>query len=627
MKLTLKQKLIGASLSAVVLMAGALTWLSASQIRTQTMHDIEQRAHAVSATSVKGIADWVAQRRLVTKTVNQYTTEQNIEPYLQQAANGGGIYEMYFGTEQGNMYRSNPAHNKAGYDPRVRGWYKSARTANQQIITPAYRGSSSQAMMITIAQPVQHAGQFVGVVGADILIEQLVEGVINIKAGQNAQAMLIDGQNGTLLAHANKSLLLKPLHSFSNDLSLSAVEAAADSHQLMETSINGADKFFYFARVEGSPWIFGLELDRDSEFAAQSTLMTRLIIASIVVTLIVIVAASWLVSYLTSDLMRVSRALEEIANGEGDLTQRLRPHSDDEVGKLAENFNTFVSHMHDMVSKLSRVSSSLSQQANTTAEHAGDRSARIQVQQDEINMVATAINQMAAATQEIAGNADNTATHANEAVSAAIDGTAQVTQTKNSIESLAHEVLEAAQVIKELETHTNSISTILSTIQDISEQTNLLALNAAIEAARAGEQGRGFAVVADEVRVLSQRTNTSTKEIQTMIDTLQATTTRAVSMINDSQSLSDTSVQDAVAAAASLTQIQQAVENISDMATQIASAAEEQASVTSEITRNTEGIRDVSDALSSEAHEASQQASDLSELSQQLDGEIRQFKL
>ncbi|WP_422132356.1 methyl-accepting chemotaxis protein [Vibrio metschnikovii] len=206
-------------------------------------------------------------------------------------------------------------------------------------------------------------------------------------------------------------------------------------------------------------------------------------------------------------------------------------------------------------------------------------------------------------------------------------GSKQVSQTQNSILSLAKEVQVATGVIQELEEHGNQISTILSTIQGIAEQTNLLALNAAIEAARAGEQGRGFAVVADEVRVLSQRTHASTKEIQTMIEMLQGTTGKAVGIMNDSRMLADTSVDDAHSAAASLMQIHHAVERISDMATQIASAAEEQASVTSEITRNTVGIRDVSNDLAEEAHEAAAQAAELSQLSYQLDQEIRRFKL
>jgi methyl-accepting chemotaxis protein len=192
---------------------------------------------------------------------------------------------------------------------------------------------------------------------------------------------------------------------------------------------------------------------------------------------------------------------------------------------------------------------------------------------------------------------------------------------------LVERMSSAVPIVEELAKNNANITDILGVIEGISEQTNLLALNAAIEAARAGEQGRGFAVVADEVRVLSQRTHASTQEIQQTIEKLQGTTSQAVGIMDDSRALALTSVDDANSAAVSLTQIHTAVVRISDMATQIASAAEEQASVTTEITRNTEGIRDVSNELAAEAHEAAAQASMLSDLSHELEQEIRRFKL
>lgn len=627
MQLSLKQKLIGVSLSAVFLVAGILTWLSISHINKQTMHDLQLRATTVVDRFAKGISDWADQRRQVTLTVNDYIQQPNLSSYLAQASKGGNIFEVYYGTEQGTMVRSVPKPMPDGYDPRARGWYKDAHAANDQIITAAYRGATSQKMMITIAQPVYQNGQFTGVVGSDVLIDQMVEDIVNVDAGKNTQALLIDARDGTLLAHKNADLRLKAVDKINPQLTMSTVLNAAQQHKMLSIDVDGANKFFFFKKIDNTPWVFGLELDAKTEFSAQSSLVTSLVLAVVILTILAVAVVSWLVSYLTADLVRVSNALGDIASGDGDLTQRLEPRSDDEVGKLAANFNTFVGNMHTMVTQLSHISSSLSTQAKSTADHAHERNSRIRLQQDEINMVATAINEMAAATQEIAGNADNTASHASEVVTASVDGAAQVNQSQQSIDSLAKEVQSATLVIQDLEAHAASISTILSTIQGISEQTNLLALNAAIEAARAGEQGRGFAVVADEVRVLSQRTNASTQEIQTMIDTLQSTTAKAVTMMKASGDLSSTSVEDALSAAASLTQIQHAVESISDMATQIASAAEEQALVTSEITRNTEGIRNVSNELAQDAHEASTQAAALSELSHQLDNEIKRFKL
>lgn len=627
MKLTLKQKLIGTSLSAVVVMAAALTWLSADQLKQQTSRGVLARAQAISETASKGISDWISIRKDISTAFNDYTVQPDVVPFLQQARKAGGFDDIFFGTVNGEMYRSHPERNRADYDPRTRLWYRDAANAGKQIITTAYQDAITNALLVTIAEPIRHNGQLRGVVGADVLIDQLISDVLSIDAGDNAYAMLIDTQDGYFLAHPDKRLLLKPVSSLDSALTMNAIQQAANSRQLMTLNHNGQESLFYFDRVADTPWVFAVQMDKNTEFAAHTQLLTGLLITAILITLIVVLIVSWLVSFLFRDLLRVSKALEEIATGDGDLTQRLEPRSDDEVGQLANNFNIFVGNMHTMVSKLSEVSASLSSQSHMTAAHAEERSARIRMQQDEINMVATAINEMAAATQEIANNSEHTAQNSSEAVTACVDGSKQVSQTQNSILSLAKEVQVATGVIQELEEHGNQISTILSTIQGIAEQTNLLALNAAIEAARAGEQGRGFAVVADEVRVLSQRTHASTKEIQTMIEMLQGTTGKAVGIMNDSRMLADTSVDDAHSAAASLMQIHHAVERISDMATQIASAAEEQASVTSEITRNTVGIRDVSNDLAEEAHEAAAQAAELSQLSYQLDQEIRRFKL
>ncbi|MEZ8353398.1 methyl-accepting chemotaxis protein [Vibrio splendidus] len=627
MKLTLKQKLIGASLSAVVVMATALTWLSANQLFEQTRNGVYLRAESVSEAASEGIKNWIDIRTDIASAFNDFSREDDVVPFLRQARVAGGFDDIFLGTPEGGMYRSHPERNRAGYDPRQRPWYQEANAAGKQIITTAYQDAITKALLVTIAEPVRHNGKLVGVVGADVLIDQLVNDVISLDVGDNAYAMLIDASDGTFLAHPDSALSLKPVSQLSNDISMPIIENAVRTGSIEIIKERGAEKLLYFTKVPNTNWIFAVQMDKATEEANHSTLLTQLIITAVVITLIVIVLVSWLVSFLFRDLNRVSAALEEIASGEGDLTQRLEPKSDDEIGQLAANFNRFVGNMHTMVIKLSEVSAALGNQARQTASQAEERSARIQMQQDEINMVATAVNEMAAATQEIAGNADHTAQNSSEAVGACEHGTGQVTQTQSSIQNLAQEVQIATNVILELEEHGNSINAILSNIQGIAEQTNLLALNAAIEAARAGEQGRGFAVVADEVRVLSQRTHGSTQEIQQTIELLQGTTGKAVSIMNDSRSLAETSVDDANSAAASLTQIHAAVERISDMATQIASAAEEQASVTSEITRNTEGIRDVSNELADEAHQAAEQAAQLSELSHELESEISRFKL
>ncbi|PST86204.1 methyl-accepting chemotaxis protein [Photobacterium sp. NCIMB 13483] len=627
MQFSLKQKLIIASVSAVIIMATALTWLAAKQLDNETHASTSERAHSIASTATIGIADWMNIRRAITQSFDKYYDQPNNVMFLEQARKSGGFDDIYFGAVDGAMERSHPERNRADYDPRTRPWYRDAQTAGKQIITTAYKDAITNALLVTIAQPLQAKGQMVGVVGADVLIDQLINDVISLDVGDNAFAMLINKQDGTFLAHPNKQLLLKPLAQYSNQLTLANIEQQVATNKSQSLTINGHQKVFYFSNVPNTDWILALEMDRATEEANYYSALQQLIITAIVITLLVIAALTVLVNFLFRDLNRVSAALAEIASGEGDLTRRLEPHSNDEVGQLAHNFNLFVSNLHSMLTRLSLVSSTLNQQSHITASQAEERSTRIQFQQDEINMVATAINEMAAATHEIASNAENTARTSEETVIASGHGSVQVNQSQQSIASLAQEVETATGVISALNSHAQSINTILSTIQGIAEQTNLLALNAAIEAARAGEQGRGFAVVADEVRVLSQRTHASTQEIQQMIETLQQTTSQAVGIMDDSRHLAETSVDDANSASASLSQITTAVNNISDMATQIASAAEEQSSVTSEITRNTEGIRDVSNELAIEANEAAKQAAELSTLSHELQQEINRFKL
>ncbi|UMM03295.1 methyl-accepting chemotaxis protein [Vibrio campbellii] len=312
---------------------------------------------------------------------------------------------------------------------------------------------------------------------------------------------------------------------------------------------------------------------------------------------------------------------------QGDLTQRIKIERMDEIGELATHVNQFLAQMQTMLKSIVENSEQLSEQANQANELSAMAAGRVEHQQNDVNQIATAIHEMSATAAEVASHAELTASASQNSASACMEGQNVIQKNREAIVELAEQVSDAASVISELEANTQSINQILSTIQGIAEQTNLLALNAAIEAARAGEQGRGFAVVADEVRVLSQRTHGSTEEIRTMIETLQNNTKLAVNSMQTSTSLADTSVDYAQQAHDSLTSITNSITEINDMAMQIASAAEEQRAVSEDISRNTQGIKDDADMIAEQSLKSSEGARQMYDTANTMRENISRFRV
>ncbi|EOW9551829.1 methyl-accepting chemotaxis protein [Vibrio fluvialis] len=629
MQLSLKRKMVFSVVIAIALTAIALVVAGYKTFQQDSWRAIESESRNTLQAHAKGIGDWFATKQHALKGLRE-EIERNpnldLVPHLRQTLESGSFGLSYYGNEQGEMFRQDPSLNKAGYDPRERGWYKEAKAAGKPTTTEPYVSVTMQTLVVTLTEPVRVNGQFIGVAASNLALNKLIEDVLAIEVPGKGYAILVN-QKGKIVAHPNKDLILKPTQDIASGLSIAALQGAANDHHLLPMSIDGKDKLLMAQSIDNTDWMLVMVMDKAVlEQPLNQMLMTQTLIG-LVILLIMALATSWFVARQLNELSNIAAALGDIAEGDGDLTRRLTVKSDDEVGMLADKFNKFVDRLHVMVKNVRDVSVALNEGANHAARAAGQRSERIRTQQDEITMVATAVTEMASATAEIASNADNTAKNANQSVELGAQGYQQMQQSKHSIDQLAQELTGAVNIIGELEEHANEISTILSTIRAIAEQTNLLALNAAIEAARAGEQGRGFAVVADEVRVLSQRTHASTEEIQTKIAGLQKVTSNAVSVMTESHKLVETSVSDVNQTGESLQAISEAIQLISDMATQIASAAEEQSLVTADINGNTESVREVSDALASDAQDAVQQAKELHNLAQELDQEISRFRL
>lgn len=314
-------------------------------------------------------------------------------------------------------------------------------------------------------------------------------------------------------------------------------------------------------------------------------------------------------------------------SAEGDLTMQVETRGLCELHTLGNALRMLVESLRGQVSEIHANAGQLASAAEELSIVTGETSQGVRRQQSETEQVATAINEMSATVQEVASHAETAAAAARSADSETVQGKKVVTQTIESIDSLAHEIEQAADVIHKLQAESDKIGTVMDVIHGIAEQTNLLALNAAIEAARAGEQGRGFAVVADEVRVLASRTQQSTQEIQQMIERLQSGSTEAVRAMLESKNRAQASVEQAAKAGASLESITQAVANISEMNTQIASAVEEQTAVAEEINKNISTISQIADQTSGGANQTAHASETLAQLAVQLQNVVSRFKI
>jgi methyl-accepting chemotaxis protein len=512
----------------------------------------------------------------------------------------------------------------ANYDPRIRPWYKTALdNPGKTVRSAAYYWAGDDAVLVSTIRAVSNKlGATGGVVNIDVSLKQLTTMVKQIKLGESGYLMLVEN-SGTVLVDPKL-----PEHNFKKlgELGDGYAQLAKAGSGLQQVTLNGER---FMANVYPSDqlgWSF-IGLIKQDEVMSATTHLTWLIgvIAAVLALVFAIVGASF-ASVIVRPIRSVASGLEGIAQGEGDLTQNLSVRGNDETAQLANWFNQFLMAIRSLIQHIGQAALKILDTSSRSTRVSHDMAEAAGRQREAVDMVSTAFHEMVATSNEVARSCSQAAESADSGQRQAREGQRQIDAAVTSVDQLSSEIEQSAQAMQQLEQDSNDIQSILGTIRSIAEQTNLLALNAAIEAARAGEQGRGFAVVADEVRALAKRTADSTAEIDSLLGNLARRTASVTQQMRASLEVSQDSVSKIGLARTSFGQIRESVDVIRDMNTQIATAAEEQHQVAEDINRHISQIHGDAQLVADLADSARNDSRSLAELSNELDTLVKRFR-
>ncbi|MCW8329986.1 methyl-accepting chemotaxis protein [Photobacterium sp. SDRW27] len=622
-KFGFKARIITTIAILISLILIATNFYSYIQFRDDKTASINHLSTLLADEAKQKIESWIQQKISVvessTKFFNEYHPDAEMVATARLLTEAAKLASFTAGYEHGGSYSEGGVSEANEYDPRTRDWYKDARSADHTILTDIYNDFYTKKPMVSIASPIDN-----GVVLGDITIETIQHTVEEIQF-PGAVAMILD-RNFVPLASTD------PEMPAGSDFNVSELrqQIIGQTSGSAEYERNGSERVAFFNTIQllgDNQWYIFISVDKSVAYAEVDKALNSGIVALLLSILIGVTVVVLLLNRLYQPIVALKETIVDLSQGNGDLTRRLTVNSSDDLGQIAEGVNTFVNNLQHMMLEVMQATQHISGGISQLHNQAELNNTILQSHTAETEQVVTAVEEMSSTASTVAQSASQAAGYTQEANQEAQTSKSAVGQAVAGVNSLVEEVESMESHIHNMNEDTQQINSVLTVIGGIAEQTNLLALNAAIEAARAGEQGRGFAVVADEVRALAGRTQQSTAEIAEMLAKLTSGSETVVAAMDKTKQKCRQTATDTEQVHTSLDTMNNSVEEINDISNQIATAAEEQSSVSVEISRNMSAISEMVSELSSNSESAVDSAQALAAANAQLARIVAQFKL